>query len=90
MHIIILEKTNEFSPHPRAYNVKFQFKCAAYCVDRGAYGACALTELKQKAHARSMRACGVKYPHAYVKSPRRKIRMDFSPIFGDLTAKQVG
>jgi hypothetical protein len=23
MHIIILEKENEFSPHPRAYNVKF-------------------------------------------------------------------
>jgi hypothetical protein len=23
MHIIILEKENEFSPHPRAYNVNF-------------------------------------------------------------------
>jgi hypothetical protein len=59
-------------------------------VDRGAYGACALTELKNKAHARPTRACGVEYPRACVKSPRRKIRMDFSPISGELTGKQVG
>jgi hypothetical protein len=62
----------------------------AYYVDRGAYGACALTELKIKAHAHPTHACGVEYPRAYVKSPRRKIRMDFSPISGELTGKQVG
>jgi len=59
-------------------------------VDRGTYGACALIELNNKAHARPTRACGVKYPHACVKSLRRKIRMDFSPISGDFTGKQVG
>jgi hypothetical protein len=59
-------------------------------VDRGAFGACALTELKRKAHARSTRACGQKNPRACVKSPRRKIRMDFSPISGELAGKQVG
>jgi hypothetical protein len=58
-------------------------------VDRGAYGACALTELKNKAHAHSTRACGVEYLRACVKSLRRKIRMDFSPISGELTGKQV-
>jgi hypothetical protein len=61
----------------------------AYCVDRGAYGACALTELKNKAHARPTHACGVEYLRAYVKSLRRKIWMDFSPISGELTGKQV-
>jgi hypothetical protein len=30
----------------------------AYCVDRGTYGACALTNLKQKAHARDARLWG--------------------------------
>jgi hypothetical protein len=58
-------------------------------VDRGAYGACVLTELKNKARARPTRACGVEYLCACVKSPRRKIRMDFSPISGELTGKQV-
>jgi hypothetical protein len=59
-------------------------------VDRGAFGACALTELKRKAHARPTRACGQENPRACVKSPRRKIRMDFSPISGELAVKQVG
>jgi hypothetical protein len=74
----------------------FSSNARPHCVDRGAYGACALTELKKKAHARrektvaqaharTMRACGVEYPRACVKSPRRKIRMDFSPISGELT-----
>jgi hypothetical protein len=90
MHIIILNKEKCFFPTPKSLQCKFQFKCAAYCVDRGAYGACALTELKRKAHARPTRACGVEYPRACVKSPRRKIRMDFSPISGELTGKQVG
>jgi hypothetical protein len=31
-----------------------------------------------------------KYLRACVKSPRRKIRMDFSPISGELAGKQVG
>jgi hypothetical protein len=54
----------------------------AYYVDRGAYGACALTELRIKAPTCPTRAC--------VKNPRRKIQMDFSPISGELTGKQVG
>jgi hypothetical protein len=59
-------------------------------VDRGTYGACALTELKNKVPARPTRVCGVKYPRVCVKSPRRKIQMDFSPISGELIGKQVG
>jgi hypothetical protein len=69
---------------------KFWFKCAASCVDRGAFGACALAELKRNAHARPTRACVQENPRACVKSPRRKIRMDFSPISGELAGKQVG
>ena len=59
-------------------------------MDRGVYGAYTLTELKNKAHACPTRACEVEYLHACVKSLRRKIRMDFSPISDDLTGKQVG
>jgi hypothetical protein len=59
-------------------------------VDRGAYGTCTLTELKNKMHARLTRACGVEYSRACVKYPRREIQMDFSPISGELTGKQVG
>jgi hypothetical protein len=46
--------------------------------------------MNRKAHARPTRACGQKNTRACVKSPRRKIRMDFSPISGELTVKQVG
>jgi hypothetical protein len=39
---------------------------------------------------RLTRACGQENPRACVKSMRRKIRMDFSPISGELAIKQVG
>jgi hypothetical protein len=90
MHIIILKKESDFFfPTSKRLQCKFQFKCAASCVDRGAYGTYALTKLKDKVPACPTRACGVKYPSACVKNPRRKIRMDFSPISGELTDKQV-
>jgi hypothetical protein len=83
-----LKKEKMIFPTSKVLQCKFWFKCAAYCVDRGAYGACARTELKRKAHARPTRACGQEYPRACVKSPRRKIRMDFSPISGELTVSR--
>jgi hypothetical protein len=63
-----------------------------HCVDRGAFGACARTRDEQRKmhrHAHDARLWAGK-PRACVKSPRRKIRMDFSPISGELTVKQVG
>ena len=59
-------------------------------MDRSACGACARTELKVKAHVLPTRACGQENPRTCVKSPRRKIQMDFSPISDELTGKQVG
>ena len=73
---------------------------ATQCIHRriervGAVGielnsACTQRENIAQVHARTMPTCGVEYPRTYVKSPRRKIRMDFSPISGELTGKQVG
>jgi hypothetical protein len=69
----------------------------ASSVDRGAYGACALTVLKTKAHvhgkrdvtqvhARQMHVCGLEYPRICDKLPRKKLRMDFYQFSCELTS----
>jgi hypothetical protein len=70
MHIIILEKENEFSPHPRAYNVKKDQMRATQFIHRrieraGAVeiklkSACTQRENVAQVHARMMYTCGVK------------------------------
>ena len=47
--------------------------------------ACAQRKTVLQAHACTMRVCGVEYPRACDKRPRRKIRMDFSQISCELT-----
>ena len=45
---------------------------------------------REKALKRTMRACGQWYPRACVKKPGKKIRINFSPIFDEMTVNQVG
>jgi hypothetical protein len=56
-------------------------------MDRGAFGACARTVLKTKAHAR---VCVVENPRACDKLLRKKFRMDFSRFSCESTVQQVG
>jgi hypothetical protein len=56
-------------------------------MDIGAFGACARTVLKTKAHAH---VCVVENPRACDKLMRKKFRMDFSRFSYELTDQQVG
>jgi hypothetical protein len=77
-------------PTSKSLQCKFWFKGAASCVDRGAFGAYAQAEQREKALKRTMRACGWVYPRACVKKSGKKFRIDFSPISDELAGMQVG
>ena len=47
LHIIILTRGMSF-PTSKSLQCRFWFKCAAHCVDRGTFGACAWTKQRRK------------------------------------------
>jgi hypothetical protein len=83
-------------PTSKTLQCEIYIKCAAPSVDRGAQSACALAELRPKAHARRekllfkrMRArcasVGWNTRAPMTNGSRKKIRMDFSQFSCELT-----